>query len=177
MNSPLIIRHAVPTDADAISQLIHSVAGFCTVNPSGEGAEMFFSSISAQAIGSYITNADFLYLLGLFGDTLAGVVAVRDARHVFHLFVAPAFQYQGIGTALALTAIKSSLAAKPSETFTVNSSLPAVPFYARLGFQPQRPGIEENGVAFVPMQLATAHLIHPVPQPLVNLSSFCMSVQ
>lgn len=176
MNSPLIIRHAVPADADAISQLIHRVAGFCTVNPSGEGAEMFFSSISAQAIGSYITNANFLYLLGLFGDTFAGVVAVRDARHVFHLFVAPAFQYQGIGTTLALTAIKSSLAAKPSEIFTVNSSLPAVPFYARLGFQQHGPGVEDNGVAFIPMQLAITDLIHPLPQSLVNLSSFCMSV-
>ncbi len=175
MNSPLIIRHAVPTDAEGISQLIHSVAGCCTVNPSGEGAEMFFSSISSQAIGSYIVNTDFVYLLGLFGDTLAGVVAVRDARHVFHLFVAPTFQNQGIGTALALRAIELSRAASPSETFTVNSSLPAVPFYARLGFQQLGPGVEDNGVAFIPMQLAITDLIHP--QSLVNLSSFCMSEQ
>ncbi|OAI02072.1 hypothetical protein A1353_17200 [Methylomonas methanica] len=164
-NSPLIVRHAVPADADSISQLIYSVAGGCTINPCGDGAELFFSSISTQAIGGYIANADFLYLLGLFGDTLAGVVAVRDARHVFHLFVAPAFQCQGIGTALALRAIELSLAASPSETFTVNSSLLAVPFYARLGFQPQGPGIEENGVAFVPMQLATADLDYALPQP------------
>lgn len=89
MRSPLIIRHAVLTDADAISQLIHSVAGFCKVNPSGEGAEMFFSSISAQAIGSHIANTNFLYLLGSLDGKLAGVVAVRDAGHLFHLFVAP----------------------------------------------------------------------------------------
>jgi GNAT superfamily N-acetyltransferase len=158
MNSPLIIRHALPEDADRISQLIRSVADCCTVNPAGDGAELFFSSISAQAIGGYITNANFLYLLGLFGNTLAGVVAVRDARHVFHLFVVPAFQYQGIGTALALRAIELSLAVSPSETSTANSSLPAVPFYERLGFQSQGPGIEDKGVAFVPMQMATSSL-------------------
>lgn len=160
MHSPLIVRHAVPTDAESISQLICSVAGGCTINPSGEGAELFFSSISAQAIGSYIANPNFLYLLGLFDDKLAGVVAVRDRQHVFHLFVAPTFQNRCIGTALALRAIELSLAASPSETFTVNSSLPAVAFYARLGFQPQGPGIEENGVAFVPMQVAISELNH-----------------
>lgn len=163
MSLPLIVRHAVPTDADRISRLIRSVAGSCTINPAGDGAELFFSSISAQAIGGYIANADFLYLLGLFGDTLAGVVAVRDARHLFHLFVAPIFQKEGIGTALVLRAIELSQAVSPSEIFTVNSSLPAVPFYARLSFQQHGPGVEENGVAFVPMQLATADLIHPPP--------------
>jgi GNAT superfamily N-acetyltransferase len=169
MSSPLIIRHALPTDADRISQLICGVADCCTVTPAGDGAELFFSSISAQAIGGYIANADFLYLLGLFGDELAGVVAVRDARHVFHLFVAPAFQYQGIGTALALRAIELSLAASPSETFTVNSSLPAAPFYERLGFQPQGPGIEDKGVAFVPMQLATSSLSNGIV-PMIGIS-------
>lgn len=169
MNSPLIIRHALPTDADRISQLICSVADCCMVTPAGDGAELFFSSISVHAIGSYITNADFLYLLGLFGDELAGVVAVRDARHVFHLFVAPAFQCQGIGTALALRAIELSLAASPSETFTVNSSLPAVPFYERLGFQPQGPDIEDKGVAFVPMQMATSSLSTGIV-PMIGIS-------
>lgn len=176
MHSPLTIRHAVPTDADDISQLIHGVAGGCTINPIGEGAELFFSSITAQAIGSFISNANLLYLLGFFDDKLVGVVAIRDGRHVFHLFVAPAFQYQGIGTTLALTAIKSSLAAKPSEIFTVNSSLPAVPFYARLGFQQHGPSVEDHGVAFIPMQLALTEQIHPLPQLPVNLSSFCINV-
>ncbi|WGS84005.1 GNAT family N-acetyltransferase [Methylomonas sp. UP202] len=164
MNLPLIIRPAEASDAERISQLISSVANCCTISPTGEGAELFFSSISAQAIGGYIANADFLYLLGSFGDTLAGIVAVRDARHLFHLFVGSTFQNEGIGTALALRAIELSQAASPSETFTVNSSLPAVPFYARLGFQPQGPSIEANGVAFVPMQLATADLDYALPQ-------------
>lgn len=158
MSTPLTIRHAQPNDAGHISQLIGGVAGCCTISPAGDGAELFFSSITAQAIGSYIANPNFLYLLGLFDDTLAGVVAVRDARHLFHLFVAPIFQYQGIGTALALRAIELSLAASPTEIFTVNASLPSVTFYERLGFQPQGPSVEDKGVVFVPMQLATSNL-------------------
>lgn len=158
MISPLKIRPAEPSDAERVSQLINSVAGCCTISPTGDGAELFFSSISPQAIGSYIANANFLYLVGLLDTKLAGVVAVRDARHLFHLFVAPACQYQGIGTALALRAIELSLAASPSEMFTVNASLPSVPFYARLGFQSQGPKIEDKGVAFVPMQLASSAL-------------------
>lgn len=158
MTSPLIIRPAEANDAERISQLIHSVAGCCTISPTGDGAELFFSSITAQAIGSYIANTNFLYLLGLLDGKLAGAVAVRDARHLFHLFVAPAFQYQGIGTALALRAIELSLAESRSEIFTVNASLPSVPFYVRLGFKPQGPWVEDKGVAFAPMQLATSDL-------------------
>lgn len=169
MNSPLIIRHAVPTDADRISQLICGVADCCTVTPAGDGAELFFSSISVPAIGGYIASANFLYLVGLLDDTLTGVVAVRDARHLFHLFVAPACQDQGIGTALALRSIELSLAATPSETFMVNSSLPAVPFYERLGFLPQGPGIEDKGVAFVPMQMATSSLSTGIV-PMIGIS-------
>ncbi|MBD9356188.1 GNAT family N-acetyltransferase [Methylomonas albis] len=152
-NSSLIIRPAVATDAECVSQLIGSVANRCTISPTGDGAELFYSSISPQAIGCYIADANFLYLVGLRNGKLAGVVAVRDARHLFHLFVAPACQYQGIGTTLALRAIELSLAASPSEIFTVNASLPSVPFYARLGFRPQGSKIEDKGVAFVPMQL------------------------
>ncbi|NOV29844.1 GNAT family N-acetyltransferase [Methylomonas sp. ZR1] len=157
-NSPLIIRPAVATDAECVSQLIGSVANRCTISPTGDGAELFYSSISPQAIGSYIADANFLYLVGLLNGKLAGVVAVRNARHLFHLFVAPACQYQGIGTALALRAIELSLAASQSEIFTVNASLPSVPFYARLGFQPLGPKIEDKGVAFVPMQLPSSAL-------------------
>ncbi|PKD40722.1 GNAT family N-acetyltransferase [Methylomonas sp. Kb3] len=157
-NSPLIIRTALATDAECVSQLIGSVANRCTISPTGDGAELFYSSISPQAIGSYIADANFLYLVGLLNGKLAGVVAVRDARHLFHLFVAPDCQYQGIGTALALRAINLSLAACPSETFTVNASLPSVPFYVRLGFQPLGPKIEDKGVAFVPMQLPSSAL-------------------
>ncbi|OAI15332.1 MULTISPECIES: GNAT family N-acetyltransferase [Methylomonas] len=164
-NSPLIIRSAVATDAECVSQLIGSVANRCTISPTGDGAEMFYSSISPQAIDCYIADANFLYLVGLLNGKLAGVVAVRDARHLFHLFVAPTCQYQGIGTVLALRAIELSQAASPSEIFTVNASLPSVPFYVRLGFQPQGSGIEANGVAFIPMQLATADLDYALPQP------------
>jgi GNAT superfamily N-acetyltransferase len=94
----------------------------------------------------------------LLDGKLAGVVAVRDPRHLFHLFIAAAIQYQGIGTALALRAIELSLAESRSEIFTVNASLPSVPFYVRLGFKPQGPRVEDKGVAFAPMQSATSDL-------------------
>lgn len=154
--SVLTIRAAKLNDAEGISQLIGSVADCCMISPLGDGAELFLSTITAQAIGSYIAQPNFLYLLGLLDGKLAGVVAVRDARHLMHLFVASSFQKQGIGTALALRALALSLVASRSGTFTVHSSVSAVPFYARLGFQPQGPRVEDKGVTFVPMQLAIA---------------------
>ena len=38
----------------------------------------------------------FNYLAGFVGQTLAGVIAVRDTTHVHHLFVAPEFQRKGL---------------------------------------------------------------------------------
>ncbi|MGZ4953730.1 MAG: hypothetical protein ACXV8Q_01340 [Methylobacter sp.] len=37
--NPLVIRNALPADAQNISALIHGVTHYCTVNPLGEGAE------------------------------------------------------------------------------------------------------------------------------------------
>ncbi|RZS58428.1 ribosomal protein S18 acetylase RimI-like enzyme [Sphaerotilus mobilis] len=146
------IRPAAPQDAPEISQLISSVAHFFTLDPSGKGAERFMVSIGAEAIGGYIRSPDFYYVVATRGATLAGVAALRDGRHLFHLFVAPEFQKHGLARKLWL-ALKSR-AARGVEVFTVNSTPFAVLVYERLGFVVAGPKVETNGIAFVPMTLS-----------------------
>ena len=149
------IRSATTQDAKAISALISASAHHFLQDSSGSGAERFLEGITPQAILGYITSSNFHYLIAEDGTDLAGAVALRDGRHLFHLFVAPAYQRQGL--ARALWAAAKQRAAKDLETFTVNSSPNAVPVYERLGFIATGSRTEMNGFAFVPMKaVATA---------------------
>ena len=148
------IRPATTDDARAISALISSVAHYFTLHPQGEGAEDFLKTIRPSSIAGYITAENFMYFAGFVADELAGVVAIRDKKHLFHLFVAPKFQRQGIAGRLWAFAKDSAIRAGNTQDFTVNSTLYAVPFYERLGFKARGPKVETHGIAFVPMKLA-----------------------
>jgi GNAT superfamily N-acetyltransferase len=149
----LHIRAAAVADAPAISALIRSVAHYFMLDPAGAGAGQFLQSITPTATAGYIGSADFLYLLGEVGGKLAGVVAVRDNTHLFHLFIAAQFQRAGFASALWECAKASAMAAGNNDGFTVNSSLFAQAVYEHFGFRATGPKVEEHGIAFVPMRL------------------------
>ena len=74
---------------------------------------------------------------------IAGVALVRNFWNLAMLFVAPAYQRQGIGRALVEAAV---LECKPhSVMLKVNSSTFAVGFYLSLGFRQVGPGLDRPG--------------------------------
>lgn len=153
------IRPAGTQDAEAISALINDSAHHFLLDSSGVGAERFLAGITPKAILGYITSPNFHYLVAEDGTDLVGAVALRDGRHLFHLFVVPTHQRQGLGRALWAAAKQG--AAKDLENFTVNSSPNAVAVYEQFGFSVNGPRTEMNGIAFVPMKAdATAWSAH-----------------
>jgi GNAT superfamily N-acetyltransferase len=82
--------------------------------------------------------------------------ALRDGRHLFHLFVDPAHQRSGLARHLWTQLRDAAVAAGNTGGFTVNSTLDARPVYERFGFvaagDPQR----VHGIAFQPMTLTLA---------------------
>eukprot|EP01041_Mallomonas_annulata_P014620 gene14620-31104_t len=146
------IRPAKTQDADAISALINASAHHFLLEPSASGAERFLAGITPQAILGYITSSNFRYLMAEDGTELAGAVALRDGRHLFHLFVAPTHQRQGLARALWEAAKQG--AATDLKIFTVNASPNAVAVYERFGFAATGPRTAMNGIAFVPMEAA-----------------------
>ncbi len=84
---------------------------------------------------------------------MAGVVALRNNRHLYHLFVAPEFQGRGLGRQLWSHAREFALGTGNPGEFTVNASRNAVVVYERFGFAPVGPEVQQHGVAFVPMRL------------------------
>lgn len=151
--STLRIHPARETDAPAIAELVQSLAHYFLPNPAIAGTEAFLSSISQAAITGYVTAPNFSYLAGFIDNRLVGVAALRDNKHLYHLFVHPDFHRQGIAEKLWLHLKDEAMAAVNPGLFTVNASLYAVPVYSQFGFVPLSEPQTRNGVQFQPMQL------------------------
>lgn len=153
MSLAIHIQRAQVRDAAHISALIAGVARYFTVHPQGQGAEAFLVSMSADAIASYIRDEAFTYVVAWdeSGD-MAGAAALRSDNHLFHLFVAPAWQRQGVATLLWQDlARRAQVESRGGRPFTVNATPYAVPFYERMGFEVAGKRVETRGVAFIPM--------------------------
>jgi ribosomal protein S18 acetylase RimI-like enzyme len=146
------IRAATIDDAESISQLVTSLAReyiACELSP--EGASRLLNSLSLESIRNYFKSG-YKYYVAESGSVLAGVVATRDNRHLYHLFVAESFQRRGLARRLWQVAQAPCLAAGTRE-FTVNSSRNAVAVYERFGFIRQSESQDTGGVVSVPMKL------------------------
>jgi GNAT superfamily N-acetyltransferase len=151
------VERATVADASRISALVNALSKPFLVAPAGEGAEPFLAAISESAIQGYVSASNFEYFVAESQGQLAGVVALRDNSHLFHLFVAESFQGQGLGGQLWRMVKARAIHSGNLGKFTVNSSLNAVPFYEKFGFVVSGPVVQTHGVAFQPMQLSQAH--------------------
>lgn len=150
--NPFAIQRATASDAPAISQLIVSLSRSFTLNSDGTGAEAFLQTIGPPSIQKLIEAPDMAYYKATEAGQLAGVVALRDNAHLYHLFVAPAFQGQGLSRRLWEHVRDEARLHGNGGHFTVNSTPYAVAVYERFGFKATGPRVETNGIAFVPMR-------------------------
>ena len=96
----MLFRPATLEDARDIRALIQSLSQSFVLNPDGSGAEQFWASVSQTAEASYITSPRYSFTVALADSEIAGFIAMRDISHVFHLFVAPRFQRNGLASRL-----------------------------------------------------------------------------
>ena len=148
------IRIATSADAAQISDLIQSLSSPFFLSPDRAGADPFLASINEQAILSYVTSSNFSYLVAEDAGALAGIVAIRDNKHLFHLFVASTYQGVGLGRRLWEIVRNAAIAKGNVGEFTVNSSLNAVAVYANFGFVPTSDAAQVHGISFQPMAMS-----------------------
>lgn len=146
------LRPALAADAPAIVALIDDLMPFLTLHPDGAGAEKFIEHCRLPAIATYLSQEKYHYQIAHLDGALAGVVAMRDNTHLFHLFVPRALHRQGVARRLWQAARDASLASGNTTGFTVNSSVYALPFYQSLGFVATASRVEADGIAYVPMR-------------------------
>ncbi|EST13968.1 acetyltransferase family protein [Pseudomonas putida S610] len=114
---------------------------------SAKGITTFGDVASVTAFAERM-QGDNLMLVCEVEGRLAGLVELKQGRHVAMLFVCPARQCQGIGRRL----IKAALGHARSQTVTVNASLPPVAAYQRYGFSQAGEVGEHAGLIYQPMQ-------------------------
>jgi GNAT superfamily N-acetyltransferase len=146
------IRAGIPADAEAIAALIDSFQSELTDEPSGAGAEQYLASVSADAEREYLASERYRYLLAFTGSELAGMIAMRDGSHLFHLFVGRAHQRRGLARLLWQQALREICSPNSEGFVTVNSSLSAVPVYEAFGFTPTDSIQRAHGISFLPMR-------------------------
>ncbi len=151
MNIPSI-QLATREYAAPISDLIGSVSSYFTLHPQGLGAEGFLETISPESILKYIENPSFYYCICIIENELAGVIAIKEKTHVFHLFVSPKHQKKGLARLLWNHALVNAFEKNAVVAVTVNSTPFAVEIYEKFGFKRAGEKVEKNGIAFVPMK-------------------------
>jgi GNAT superfamily N-acetyltransferase len=147
------IRRADPDDAPAVSRLIRSLAHHFFQSPDGLGAERFLASTSAAELYALMASPQFHYLTAWQSRELVGVAGLRDHVHLFHLFVTPKAQGQGVARRLWQGLLEAAIDAGKGRRITVNSSPSAVPVYERFGFVREGTEIRADGIRYVPMAL------------------------
>ena len=150
----LRIRLARPDDAAAIGALSRRVIRRWVLPDQSPqiGCELL-QRLSARVLRARILEGQRFHLACL-GETLVGVAAMRDDRHLLHFYVSTRYQGRGIARRLWQRAMQDAVRRAGTRRFTLNATRCALPVYLHLGFRPQ--GSESpspNGVITTPMSL------------------------
>jgi GNAT superfamily N-acetyltransferase len=153
----LRIRLAHEADALAIGVLVRRGTRQDVLrDQSARAGADLLAGMTARAERERIRDGKRYHVAEL-GGRIVGVVATRDDKHVFRLFVMKRLQRRGIAGALLRRAIADCRRRAGTRTFTLNASACAVPAYLRFGFRitgraaPAGPG----GIVATPMRYRT----------------------
>jgi GNAT superfamily N-acetyltransferase len=151
------IRSIHDNDIAAVARLMHDLSReFITSEGSVAAAASFARENDETGLRGFI-GAGIVYHVAEEDGTIVGFIAVRQASHLFHMFVDKAHHRKGIAKALWAVARQAALDAGNPGYFTVNSSNYAVPVYEALGFVRTEPMQCKNGIKYNPMKLDGRH--------------------
>lgn len=112
-----------------------------------EGIATFRKIATAEAFASRINEDNLMWLAEVAGQP-AGLIELKQGRHIAMLFITPKLQRQGIGRRLVAEAIRHAR----SDVLTVSASLPSVPAYLGYGFHCSGEVSESMGIIYQPME-------------------------
>lgn len=147
------------TDADvpAVSGLMWQLSKEFIVHHSSAGdAAAFARENDENGIRGFVAGGT-VYRVAEVDGAIAGFIAIRENKHVFHMFVDKAHHRKGVARALWDCARQGAIDAGNPGLFTVNASNYALPVYEALGFVRTDVTQCKNGIYYNPMQLDGRH--------------------
>lgn len=147
------IRLLRDADVPAVSALLWRLSEEFIVNHSAPEAAAAFARENDEAGIRRFIAAGTVYRVAEMDGAVAGFIAMRDNKHVYHMFVDKAHHGKGLARALWDAAREAALAAGNPGLFTVNASNHALPVYEAFGFVRTDGTQCKNGIYYNPMQL------------------------
>lgn len=149
----MLIRPLLDTDIAPAARLLATLTDqFIAHESAPDTAAVFKLQHNEDGIRGFVA-AGMVYYVAEIDGALAGFIALRDNRHVFHMFVDQARHRRGIARALWEVARAAAIKAGNAGLFTVNSSNYAVPAYQSMGFERTDVMQFKDGIYYNPMQL------------------------
>lgn len=147
------IRPLEDSEIPAVAALLRALAQEFIVNESPpESAAMFLDANDEQAIRGYV-GSGIVYHVAIIDGALAGFIAVRERKHLYHMFVARRAHGRGIARAMWKVARQCAIDGGGDGVFTVNASNYAVAVYEAMGFVRSAPTQLIKGLYVNPMRL------------------------
>lgn len=148
------IRPILDKDIPVVASLMRALSEEFIVNDSApEAAASFIRENDERGILDFI-DAGIVYRVAEIDGRVVGFIAMRENRHLFHMFVDKAYHRRGIARRMWDVARAAAIEAGNPGVFTVNSSNYALPVYEKLGFVRTAPTQQANGLLYNPMRLA-----------------------
>jgi GNAT superfamily N-acetyltransferase len=142
------IRKAKEVEASKIKDLVTSLSHFYLEDKNASLPQWFLATLELSEFQQRILSTNFVNYVYTENDIIIGYIAIKDSSHVYHLFVAEGHQGKGIAKEL----LKFTTSKLSSHTFTVRSSIYAVPIYKAFGFIESESAASKGGIRFQPME-------------------------
>ncbi len=143
------IRQATEADVIEVSSLVKSLAHFYLSEPENELPAWLSQTLTENAFLERLSNGGYTNFVYEQNNKIIGYISLKKPNHLYHLFVLEQFQGRGISR-LLWEHVKNS---GQYGSFTLRSSVYAVPIYKRFGFCEFGQIGTKDGVSFQPMEL------------------------
>lgn len=143
------IRVAIEQDANALSELVGSLSHFYQEDTSKLLPEWFVDTIQVASFEARISSPEYLNLVYEEAGVIKGYISIKNASHLYHLFVCEELHGKGIATKLWQ---KARSVHPESRYYALRSSLYAVPVYLKFGFHKSGSVGFKDGIGFQPME-------------------------
>lgn len=117
-----------------------------------EGIDSFRDFLTDSMLRRMFLMGEYPMFIALDGEKQAGMISLRNKRHISLLFVEEKHHHCGIGRRLIANMEKYIRKEYLEEKITVNAAPYAVGFYRQIGFEDVAPQLTRDGIIYTPME-------------------------
>ena len=117
-----------------------------------EGVDSFRDFLSDSLLRRMFLTGNYPVFIALDGNEQAGMISLRNKKHISLLFVEEGHQHRGIGRKLIENMEHFIRREYQEEKITVNAAPYAVGFYHQIGFEDVAPQLSKDGIIYTPME-------------------------